>query len=40
MNTKGFSIVSNSVDHDRLTTLYELAEAQQLLRSWYDEEIA
>jgi hypothetical protein len=40
MNTKEFSIASISVDHDRLRTLYELAEAQQLLRSWYDEETA
>jgi hypothetical protein len=34
-----FSIAGNSVNNDRPQTLYELAEAQQLLRSWYNEGI-
>ena len=38
-NERTFSIAGNSVDNDRPRTLYELAEAQQLLRSWYDEGI-
>lgn len=35
-----FSIAGNSVGNDRPRTLYELAEAQQLLRSWYDTGLA
>jgi hypothetical protein len=36
-NERTFSVAGNSVGNDRPRTLYELAEAQQLLRSWYDE---
>jgi hypothetical protein len=39
-NERTFSIAGNSVGNDRPRTLYELAEAQQLLRSWYDEGLA
>jgi hypothetical protein len=37
VNERTFSVAGNSVDDDRPRTLYELAEAQQLLRSWYEE---
>lgn len=37
---KTFSTAGNSVDNDRPRTPYELAEAQQLLRSWYYEGIS
>ncbi|KAI7214122.1 hypothetical protein KC343_g1018 [Hortaea werneckii] len=39
-NERTFSIAGNAVGNDRPRTLYELAEAQQLLRSWYDAGLA
>ena len=39
-NERTFSIVGNLVENDRPRTLYELAEAQQLLHSCYDTGLA
>ncbi|GAB7336407.1 hypothetical protein MBLNU13_g09125t1 [Cladosporium sp. NU13] len=38
-NERTFSIAGNSIGNDRPRTLYELAEAQRLLRSCYDEDM-